>query len=261
VHNLSSQILSAASFKKSLRRKWFCSVVAVAIPLFTGIHSTRAGVVGAINGPAPVPVALTPSAVILSDRFDIDVYGYVTAGVGGYLAGPFDPVFGTTQTYVGGGLGSQTVAVASSELVGPVTTTDTISISVPTDFDPSGTTFNGSPITLIQAEIGGYNAGTDNLDLTSSEPSASGTGYTIFNLAGNISPITTPLFPQVNLENSGSSVEAVEGLTGSAHDLAAYAFHDFTFAISYPTVVPEPKAAMILLLGLVTLGGKRRCSY
>jgi hypothetical protein len=263
---MSSAVLdSRALGLRKIRRhqKLFGGAVGFGLPIVAGIPFASAGLL------QPTSVAITPAGPIASlvavetrpqivtplDTFDIDVVGFTTAGSGAFLAGPFDATFGVTNTYAAAALESQTVTVVSNEVIGLTTTTDTITISVPTSFDPSGTTLGGSPITSMQAEIGGYNAGTDTLDFALPVSGATATGYTVYSTNTQFN-----LSPQVTLENGGSSAEAVEGLNAGGADLGAYNFHNFTFAISYPTAVPEPTSAAAVLVGIAAVSRRRKRS-
>ncbi len=190
--------------------------------------------------------------VIPSDTFDISLVGANAANQAAYLVSPIDATFGTTQNFAGAGLGGQTVTITSSEVVGATTTTDTISISVPTNFDPTGTTIAGSPITQMQSNLGGSFAGTDTLDYqTPLNPTT-----TVFAGSATYSGGILPLTPGDTLTNGNMSLAMVEGLS-SAGDLAPFTIHNFTFTVTYPNVaVPEPSS--LALLGIVGLAPMAR---
>lgn len=105
--------------------------------------ATRAADFG-LSSPGGSLRPFDPTAVTPGSTFGIAVTGFNfnDPSDGIFLTNVFNPVFGTTQTFTGGGLGGN-VTVSSSQVIGTTTTTDTFTISTPTNFVPAGTTTNG----------------------------------------------------------------------------------------------------------------------
>jgi hypothetical protein len=195
--------------------------------------------------PFPSQLGVTNAAVKSGDTFGIAVVGFNNTGSGSYLTALLDPVFGTTTTYTGDALNGQVLTVTASESVSGGTTTDLITISVPTNFDPTGTVVGSpsGPVTSMEADLGAYNAGTDTLDFSSNISSATLTGSMTYS-GGNfvLNDAGSAVFT-----NGGTSFGTAEGVNAGGADLAAFGIHAFNFSISYPTPVPEPVAGGTLL--------------
>jgi hypothetical protein len=154
------------------------------------------------------------------------------------------------------------LTVTSSETIGATNVTDTITISVPTNFAPAGTTV-GNPagvVATMEADLGGYNAGTDTLDFAFPEPTlaTAANGGTGTGVTGSLtySGGTLTLSPQGNvvLSNGNMSLEDAEGVQAGGSDLAAFNINSFTFTFSYPvTAVPEPTS--MALVGMFASAG------
>jgi hypothetical protein len=204
---------------------------------------------------------ISPAIVTPGDTFNIAVVGFTNAGSGAFIIPALDPTFGTTQTFTGPSyLGGQNVTVTSSETIGLTTTTDTVTISVPTSFDPD-LSLGGSAINQLQVNVGGYNGLTDHIDLllpidpttlttASSTTYNAGGGATVYNLG----PAGDTLF------NNNSSIALITGVyVGSTGDASNYNFNSFTLSATYATVVPEPAAiGLIAVSGIAILGRRRR---
>lgn len=194
--------------------------------------------------------------VVPASTFDIAVVGFNSTNSGSFLTASVDAVFGTTQTFTGVAKGGQTLTVTSSETIGATNVTDTVTISVPTNFAPTGTTVGSpaGPVTSMEADFGGYNAGTDTLDFAFPEPSLATSGVTGQMLFSG--GMTFALSPQgnVQLSNGNMSLEDAEGVGAGGSDLAAFAINSFSFTFTYPvTAVPEPTS--LALVGLFTGAG------
>jgi hypothetical protein len=195
----------------------------------------------------PFAGSVSTPAVKSGDTFNIAVAGFNANNSGSFLTAAVDPVFGTTQTFTGDALGGQTLTVTSSEVVGATTTTDTISISVPTNFAPAGTLVGASPggaVTEMEADLGGYNAGPDTLDFASNVSNATVTGDMIYS-GGSfaLAPAGADVFT-----NGGMSLATAEGVNAGGSNLSSFAIHEFDFSITYPNpAVPEPATAGFLL--------------
>ncbi|MGI8436646.1 MAG: PEP-CTERM sorting domain-containing protein [Chthoniobacterales bacterium] len=194
---------------------------------------------------APVTVfSQLPGAVVPADTFNIAIVGFNAANTGAFLVSPLTATFGMTQTFVGAGPGGQTVTVTSSETINGAMTTDTVTISVPTNFVPTGTTIGGTPVTLLEMDLGGYNAGTNTLDFLTPVTSPTYTGsiqYSGGTFALNPTPNTV-------LTNGNMSLKTAEGVNAGGSDLSPLAIRSFTFTATYATV-PEPSSIALGLIG------------
>ena len=118
-----------------------------------------------------------PAAVVTNDTYSIEAVGFNTTTPSGdilIIAPNLPTTFGTTQAFgnsalplTPGGSNYQTLTVSSNESTAAGVTTDTISLSVPTNFIPAGTKDNnGNLINAIQFSFGNYLGGTDPLDFS-----------------------------------------------------------------------------------------------
>lgn len=220
-----------------------------AISTIVSVHSANAALVpqGPVVSSSPMSpwVSSQPAGVNAGSVFGIAVAGFNANGSGSYLTAIVDPVFGTTQTFSGDALGGQTLTVTSSESVSGGTTTDLISISVPTNFDPTGTTVGSpaGPVISMEADLGGYNAGPTPLNFSSNVSNATVTGSMIY------SGGTFALAPMANdqFTNGGLSLATAEGVNAGGSNLSPFDINTFNFSITYPTPVPEPASGAILL--------------
>jgi hypothetical protein len=197
------------------------------------------------------------AGVIPGDTFDITVVGFNSSNVGAYLVSPIDATFGVANaTYAVAGPGGATVTISSSESIGPTITTDTFSIGVPVNFDPSGTSIDGSPITTMEADVGGYNFGTDTVNFNGAiDPSS-------LSVSGNIvySGGTFALSPASQLGGGDTTLAMVEGVTAGGSSLDSFDINTFTFSVSYDNIVPVPEPGSLAPLGLgglALLAGRR----
>ena len=196
-----------------------------------------------------------PSVVTTNDTFQMAILGYNTSETTAvYLVTPITPTFngaGTAQTFTGAALGSQTVTVTTTQTITGSNVTDSLSLSVPTNFIPTGTTTSaGNVINGIELDLGFNSAGTNTLDFT---PAITGTptytGSAIYGAANT--PLT--LTPQPTLTNNGNGTsslsfyEAVQ--TTNANGLSQFAIKQFNFSMTY--AVPEPSTWALSTLGLV----------
>ena len=141
--------------------------------------------------------------------------------------------------------------LTSTESVTATTTTDTISISVPTNFAPAGTeSANGGTPTRVEFELGDGNAGSNTLDFLTPlySPTYIGTG-TYGNQTSTFDPTG-----QVTLSNNDTSLSVYEGLyTENRDNIDAYNVRAFSFSVTYANV-PEPSTWALLGLGAVGVG-------
>ncbi|HEY0369930.1 MAG TPA: hypothetical protein VGC85_10055 [Chthoniobacterales bacterium] len=191
--------------------------------------------------------ASNQAGVVPNDTFNTAIIGANAANQAGFLAGPFTPTFGTTLTVANGGLAGQTATITSSETNIAGFTTDSITISVPTNFDPAGTTIGGTAVTQMFMFIASL-AGANTLDFTNPVTSAVFTGSVIY--AGG----TLALVPTVTFTNGGLSVSMNEGVQAGGSDLAPFAIRSFTFNARYATPVAAPDAGGTLLLLVSSVG-------
>jgi hypothetical protein len=208
------------------------------------------------------------ATVITGDTFSIAVVGFngtTSTAAGAYLTTPttFDPAFGAISTYPGDALGGQTLTISSTETVGAVNTVDTITVSVPTNFAPTGTKIGTRYVAAIDLNIGGYNAfvpgsttAYDTLDFNQAPLTPVGTGSIIYG-AGTVFPLT----PTDTFTNGGTSLEMAEGVndgTGASQSSSIEGINVTTisFSLTYPNdipvLVPEPSSKGIMgFAGLV----------
>ena len=244
----------------SFTRSASVALLAATVVSLVTLSPARAGDLAPSSESWSIGTIPSPNLVTPLDTFNICIVGFNTAGTGAYLVAPLTATFGMTQTFPGAGLGGQTVTVTSSENVGATTTTDTITISVPTNFDPTGTTIGGSPVTTIEMDLGGYNAGSNTLDFLVPLTSPTYTGSVLYSggtLALNPTPNTV-------LTNSNMSLKTAEAVNAGGGDLAPFAVRSFTFNVTYPTAVPEPASFALFALGglglLIAVQRRRRAS-
>ena len=207
--------------------------------------------------------AARASVVSTGDTFSIEAVGFNQANSSGdiYIIQPgLQPTFGDTETFAGDALEGQTLTETSSESTTGGITTDTISISVPNNFVPSGTTDNnGNIINAIQFSIGIDLGGTNPLDFSMAIGSYTPSGTVTF----QNSPPTTAAIPEQNpmLSNNGTSYSDFEQ-TMSANQTIPISENDVTgFSISITNpAVPESStwAAMLVGAGLLGLTFRRR---
>ncbi|MGI8955980.1 MAG: PEP-CTERM sorting domain-containing protein [Chthoniobacterales bacterium] len=241
--------------KASLNKIPFGSLVVAAACLLS-ISSASAGSLTQTTSQWNIGTVPSPDLVTPADTFNICIVGFNSSNAGAFLVLPLTATFGLTQTFPGAGLGGQTVTVTSSESVGPTMTTDTITISVPTNFDPTGTTIGGLPVTTLEMDMGGYNAGTNTLDFTLPLTSPTYTGSLLYS-GGTLALNPTP---NSVLSNGNMSLATAEGVNAGGSDLAPFAIRSFTFNVSYASV-PEPTSFVLFAiggLGLLVMVQRRR---
>jgi hypothetical protein len=226
----------------------FTAIVAAGF-LTAGIGAVNAQSVQNSSAPGSQFDAPLPDLVVPADTFNIAIVGFNSVNSGAYLVSPLTGTFGLTQTFPGAGLGGQTVTVTSSETFNGLNTVDTVTISVPTNFIPTGTTIGGTPVTLLEMDLGGYNAGTDTLDFLTPVVGATYTGSLLY------SGGTLTLSPAANtvLTNNNMSLYTAEGVNAGGSNLSPFAIRSFTFTATYPTVVPEPSTFALGAFGIGAL--------
>ncbi|MEP6955729.1 MAG: PEP-CTERM sorting domain-containing protein [Chthoniobacterales bacterium] len=219
--------------------------LATALTLSFGNVAARAD--GLQNNSQPVQVFAQPlpDIVVPADTFNIAIVGQNT--VAAFLVSPLTATFGITQMFPGAGMGGQTVTVTSSESFSGANTIDTITISVPTNFVPAGTTIGGNPVTAVFLNLGGFNAGTNTLDFATPVVGPTYTGSIQFSGGTFALDATT----NTVLTNGGMSLRTAEGVNAGP-DASAFAIRSFTFTATYATV-PEPSSFALGAFGAVAL--------
>ena len=206
--------------------------------------------------------AAGPSFNLVSpaDTFSFDLLGFNTASSSGYFIAEGVPTFGVTSTYTG--YDGNVVTVASSESIVGANTTDTFTVSTPTNF-VTDTTINGLTITGIEFDLGNANSGAattgtaNPIDLSTAIGTYTATGSTVYGTSTK-----QALTPTTTLSNSSLSYAGVEAIQAGTAAINQYTVHSFTYSITYTNAVPEPSTyacagAGVLLLGMATVRRNR----
>ena len=200
------------------------------------------------------------------DRFSLILLGFNQAtGAAITLTDPITAKFGDTEVNPSAGIpdasGDQDVTVSSSETMDATTTTDSISVFVPRNFVPVGTTAiteSGEhvPIDAIRFDFGEGNGGDDPLDFAqpiTGMPTYSGS--IVFN---GDTTLTLNLDP--TLFNGNSSLAFFEPLFSpmQGQSISDFAVSRFNFSITYATPVassvPEPASWALMIAGFGAVG-------
>ena len=202
---------------------------------------------------------ILPNLVTPNDTFTFAIAGFnSTSGVGYILGSGETAVFGTTQTYTAAGYNGQDYTITSSETVNGGTTTDTFTVSTPTNFLTT-TSVNGTKITALQFDLGDANSGVgvatgaNTVDYSLAVTGNTQTGNIIYGTANT----SFTLNPTTTLTNNGLSLSAVEGVNTGTTAISGLAIHSFTYSVTYntvPTPAPEPSTWAMLGLGAAGLG-------
>ena len=213
---------------------------------------------------AAVLLSGSPAAEALvapGTSFNFDLAGFNLSQTTGYFltAQSLTATFGTSKTFTGAGYEGQDISITSSETLGATTTTDTFTVSTPTNF-LTDATINGTTISDLELNIGDVNSGGA-VAVVYPITSYSATGSVIYGPVG--SPSTGAIAPNTMLGPGGDSYGVAEGFnTGSATTPASsYDAHTFTYSITYNTIpVPEPSTWAILSIGasVVVMAIRRR---
>lgn len=199
-----------------------------------------------ISLPSAKAVSPMLSLVTPGDTFSFDVLGYNTASGTGYFVVPDSTAtFGATTTFTAAGFDGQNYTITSGEVIGATTTTDTFTITTPANF-VTDTTINGLTITGLEFDLGNANSGGYTVDLLVPITTYTATGSVIYNASTK-----QTLTPGTTLSNNGLSYAGVEGIQAGTSAINQFTVHSFTYAITYPNVVPEPSTWAMMGLGFV----------
>lgn len=193
---------------------------------------------------------LSPNIVTPNDTFNIAVVGYNTTEQIFYFAvSPLTVTFtgtGVGQTFAAAGPNGQTVTVTTTQTTAGGNITDSISIGVPTNFVPDGTTTaSGAVVNNLRVYMGYDAAGTNTLNFT---PAL--TGVLTFAGTYTYNNGTFALNPVVTLSNADTSLAYREGVTTTnTTGISPSLVRAFSFSITYPAV-PEPSTWALCALGV-----------
>lgn len=193
-----------------------------------------------------------PSVVTPLDTFTFSITGFNSAGTTGYLLTPQETAtFGLTQTYAAAGINGQNITITSSEAVGASTTTDTFTVSTPTNFLTTAAV-NGTTISTLFFELGTANGGGNTVDfLLPIAANYTQAGSLIYGSANTNFSLT--VF-NTTLSNGNRSLAEAIGVNNGTSAISGVAVHSFTYSITYANAVPEPSTYAVLALGTVALG-------
>ena len=205
-------------------------------------------------------VTVSPSAVNPGDTFTFDYAGFNSTSGVGYILGGSTATFGTPLTLATGGVNGQSLTLTSTETVNGTTTTDTFTLTTPTNFITT-TTVNGTTITALQFDIGDANSGVipgtpDTVDYALPVTGNTQTGGLIYNTSTAFA-----LTPTTTLTNGGQSLAAVEGVNDGTTAISTLKVHSFTYSVTYntvPTAAPEPSTFVLGGIGLLGAVGFAR---
>jgi MYXO-CTERM domain-containing protein len=260
------------------RNRFRCNILATAVLTTLAAGGlTRGAVISSTGGlwtpQGPIGRIGTGSIsplVATGNSFDVAVVGFnLQNSSGGYvvndaafLVGPYAPTFGVTATEPLATSDGETATITSTETAAGGKTTDKVTVTVPTAFVPSGSTFSdGDVINEEDLEIG-FAAGTK--ALTFSVPvntaiTASGTGVYTYGGASHTYQFKGASAPYTELSTDHTMLSADEGLSNftdttgdTPADLTYLDLRSFSFTFSYATpAVPEPGTAGV---GLAVAG-------
>jgi len=208
-----------------------------------------------LAGAAALMLAQAASAgVVPSDKFSFDISGSNYAGTTDYSFGGGTATFGQSSTVKAANGVSYTIT--SSQVVGAKNTTDTFTVTAPSNF-LTANKFDNTTIAKLQFAIGG----TDPVDFSSPVSKYADAGY----IVGAIGKLNVPVLvaPHVTLASNDLSFSATEEFDLFGAALYSSNLHEFDFTITYanPVVsaVPETSNWALLLAGLggMTLVARR----
>ncbi len=235
-----------------MKKSFVLSTVTAAVALLAGSSAAKASVVE-LAFPSVQPSLVTPG-----DTFTFDYSGFNSASGAGYILGGGTATFGTPTTLATGGANGQSITMTSAETINGLTTTDTFTLTTPTNFLTT-TTVNGTKITSLQLDIGNANSGVIPGAPDTVDYALPVTGYTTagsYTYSGGTFAFSTP--PTATLTNSNQSLALVAGINSGTTAISNYKFTAFSFSITYntvPTVVPEPSTWALCGLGVAGCAG------
>ena len=207
-------------------------------------------------GLASAGTAHAQDTVVPGDTFSFDIAGYnATSGVGYILGGDYVATFGATTTFTGAGYNGQNYTITSSEAVNGTTTTDTITVSTPTNFITSSS-ISGTKITALQLDLGDANSGSNPINVLLPISSDTATGNILYGASNTSFTLT----PTTTLGTGSTSYSAVEGVSDGTTAISTLAVHSFTYAITYATAAtasaaPEPSEWAAMAFTVLGIGG------
>jgi hypothetical protein len=224
-----------------MKKPIFISLAAVT--LLAGVSAAHA-VSTDLSLPQIQPNLVTPGDTF---SFDIVVFNNTTA-TAAYAVSPIDTTFGTTTTYTGVGLGGSNVTITSAETVGITTTTDTFTVSTPSNFAPTGYKIGTAAIQGVEFDI--------DQDTTFADPVNTLTPITGYTASGTATYLTSDIFTESPVVTGTSTAYGqYEGIGVGSGSINADKVSAFTFTLSYPTLaVPEPSTYAAAAVGALALG-------
>jgi hypothetical protein len=143
------------------------------------------------------------------------------------------------------GLGGANVTITSAETVGITTTTDTFTVSTPSNFAPTGYKIGTAAIQGVEFDI--------DQDTTYADPVNTLTPITGYTAAGTATYLVTDVFTESPVVTGTSTAYGMyEGIAVGSGSINADKVSAFSFTLSYPTLsVPEPSTMALSGLGLV----------
>jgi hypothetical protein len=210
--------------------------------------------INAVLTPFGPPSGSGPTNVVAGSSFDIQIVGFNSSNGEVAITNDVTPTFGTTQNFTGDTIDGSTLTVSSSESVSGGVTTDLITISVPTDFDPSGDAFS-TPAVEMFAAFGDY-VGPNLLQFAAPINAASLNGSGVLLYSGG----SVALTPTLSLSDDNAALSGNEGVNAGGADLEGFGINSFSFTLTYTVPVPEPATAGIFvsLAGAGLLRRRRR---
>ncbi len=200
----------------------------------------------------PAAYSQTPNLVTPLDTFSFDISGFNTASGIGYLLTPRETAtFGVPMTFTAAGPNGQDITITSGETADATTTTDTFTVSTPTNFLTT-TTFSGITVTSLQFDLGNGNSGSNPVNVLLPISTYMVTGSALYSTNS-----TLTLTPSTTLAADGLSYAAVEGVNSGTTAISGFNVRSFTYAITYanaPASAPEPSQSAAFAIGLLGLG-------
>jgi hypothetical protein len=189
------------------------------------------------------------AAVMPLDTFSFDLTAFdANLTTGYYITSEETATFGATTTFTGIGYDGQDISIASSESFGATTTTDTFTVSTPTNF-LTDASIGGTTIGALQFDMGDPNSGGNPVNLVLPFGSYTAVGGAIDGVNNMVVLPVVNTFPG----SGNTSYAAAVGIsTGSeTTPIDTYTVHSLTYSITYTDVVPEPSSLALAGIGAV----------